>query len=257
MEYSEAYLMKISNIEVVKHIHTIPRHKHNCYIFYYIINGSGTFITDSGTYSVMKQQIIVCFPLEGHSMIPHDEIEYYHVKFEDDQQGDFLYDLLLLKKQQVMNCTENLTSLFYDIHEFVNHNNFYVYKRGVYLFVSLLYKLIAEKFFKREAVTANIVQSVLFSLYSNTNIDIKTISNDLQLSVQTIIKAFKETLGISPKQYILQYKIERATVFLIETNKPIKEIAEELGFSDPYQFSKSFKKHKGIPPKEFRTLYTL
>ena len=65
-------------------------------------------------------------------------------------------------------------------------------------------------------------------------------------------KLFKQYSGVSPKEYILKAKTEKAKMALKETNMPISEIAEMYGFQDAAYFSRIFKKRTGISPHSYR-----
>ena len=73
------------------------------------------------------------------------------------------------------------------------------------------------------------------------------------MSKSHFIRIFKQEMGQTPAQYIIRCRIERAQLFLLLDNKPIKSIADLLGFSDLPYFIKIFKKHTGQTPLEFRT----
>ncbi len=66
------------------------------------------------------------------------------------------------------------------------------------------------------------------------------------------IKVFKETVGEAPQSYLNRMIVEKAKTLLESTTFPIGEIASRLGFSDPLYFSRLFKKHCGISPKDYR-----
>lgn len=83
------------------------------------------------------------------------------------------------------------------------------------------------------------------------NINLKKLSNILAVSEIRTYELFKEAFGISPLQYVLHRKMLEAQKLLIE-EKRIYEIAEQVGFKDPYNFSHAFKKHCGMSPKKFR-----
>ena len=63
---------------------------------------------------------------------------------------------------------------------------------------------------------------------------------------------FKEKMGVSPQEYLIQCKLQRAVKFLIETDNPIQEIARQVGYDNPLTFSKTFKNFYGISPKHYR-----
>jgi AraC family transcriptional regulator len=62
---------------------------------------------------------------------------------------------------------------------------------------------------------------------------------------------FKDTLGITPGQYLYQLRMNRAREYLQQKQYSIKEISALLGYPDAYSFSKAFKKYYNIPPSQF------
>jgi len=55
----------------------------------------------------------------------------------------------------------------------------------------------------------------------------------------------------SPREYLTHLKISRAAELLLDSDLPVKQVAQQLGFSDPFHFSKVFKRLKGVPPARF------
>lgn len=69
-----------------------------------------------------------------------------------------------------------------------------------------------------------------------------------------IRRTFAARYGQSPKEYLDQLRNEHAIRRLRFTGESITEIASACGYSDVYQFSKTFKKHNGFSPSEYRRL---
>ena len=79
-----------------------------------------------------------------------------------------------------------------------------------------------------------------------------TIAEHFGFSPAYLSKIFRIIKGISPIDYITIKRIERAKdLFSNSPSKLIKEVSSIVGFTDPYYFSKVFKKHEGISPKEY------
>lgn len=74
------------------------------------------------------------------------------------------------------------------------------------------------------------------------------------LSVSHFSELFREETGQSPMAHFNQIRIRRACRLLDLTPKRIKTIAAETGFSDPYYFSRVFKKLMGVSPKAYRAI---
>lgn len=68
------------------------------------------------------------------------------------------------------------------------------------------------------------------------------------LSEYHFYRLFKQVQGISPTQYIIKKRLEKARQLIATKNGSISEVALHTGFSDVFSFSKMFKKHFNIPP---------
>ena len=66
---------------------------------------------------------------------------------------------------------------------------------------------------------------------------------------------FKEIMGTSPMHYVQQLRISKAQHLLWHTTFGIAEIAFKVGFTDPFHFSRIFKKYTGKSPLGYRLLH--
>lgn len=74
------------------------------------------------------------------------------------------------------------------------------------------------------------------------------------LSVSHFSELFREQTGLSPMAHFTQLKIRQACRLLDLTSKPVKAVAIETGYTDPYYFSRVFKKVMGISPDKYRAI---
>ncbi len=72
------------------------------------------------------------------------------------------------------------------------------------------------------------------------------------MTVRQLGRAFKQETGKTLGKYIDEVIVERAARMLTQTERPICEIATELGFSTPASFSYSFRRSTGVAPSELR-----
>lgn len=72
------------------------------------------------------------------------------------------------------------------------------------------------------------------------------------MSRATLIRQFKNTVGLPPMAYILNWRMIKAHHLLKYTSKTIDQISEQVGFSTARTLTKSFHRHYGITPSEFR-----
>ena len=88
------------------------------------------------------------------------------------------------------------------------------------------------------------------SLHQELSLD--TLAHYSQLSKFHFAKKFKELTDSSPIQHFINMKIQHACTQLDNSDIAIKDIASGLGYSDPYYFSRLFKKLVGMSPKQYR-----
>ncbi len=85
----------------------------------------------------------------------------------------------------------------------------------------------------------------------NTRVILTELSELVQLSSTYLSRAFKETTGYSVIEFFNKIKIDKAKELIIEGNKRVKEVAQALGFTDEFYFSRIFKRIEGISPSEY------
>ncbi len=84
------------------------------------------------------------------------------------------------------------------------------------------------------------------------DISLEELSESASISESSCLRCFKKILGISPIQYLKEYRIEKAAELLITTDLKINEVGTQCGFNDISYFTKSFREQKGITPKDYR-----
>ncbi len=82
--------------------------------------------------------------------------------------------------------------------------------------------------------------------------DASALAAATHLSVSQMNRRFRKSRGLSPKAYWLGLRLAKAEEYLRGTNYKISTIADELGFADPYFFTKWFARKIGMPPGEYR-----
>lgn len=99
--------------------------------------------------------------------------------------------------------------------------------------------------------------SILDYIHKNTSINLKAqdIASTFGYNEKYLSRMFKTLTGLTLKQYILQQKVEDANRYLAETEMTISEIAFSLGFTDPHNFMKLYKKVMGLTPTEYRNTF--
>ena len=87
----------------------------------------------------------------------------------------------------------------------------------------------------------------------NEKISLDQIAQNMYLSPFYISRIFKNEVGDTPINYLINLRMEKARKLLLEKQDcSIQEIAQCVGYDDAYHFSKLFKKHYGNSPSQYR-----
>lgn len=84
------------------------------------------------------------------------------------------------------------------------------------------------------------------------SINVDDIAKAIGVSRKHLYSVFCDTMKISPKQYLIYYRIEKAGRHLKLSTQSIQEIAESVGYSNQFYFAKEFKRLTGVTPSEYR-----
>ena len=98
------------------------------------------------------------------------------------------------------------------------------------------------------------VDRVIHYIYNNlsTPITLKNLAHITHFSPNYFVRAFKQRTGLSPMKMLSSARLDKAKYLLSNTNKPITEIMESVGYTDTSYFSKSFKSYTGFSPRAYR-----
>lgn len=80
---------------------------------------------------------------------------------------------------------------------------------------------------------------------------IRDLSSYLNISENYLYKCFVNIFQMPPSRYILQYKVRLSVEMMTSSGSSMEEIADTLGFSSPYHFSRTFKQIMGCSPRNY------
>jgi AraC-like DNA-binding protein len=215
-------------------------------------------LTGNGVHTFKDGRIL---DFKKNTILYLKENDPYHVKLPDGQiciAIHFQINEKLADKSELLIPKElsSFHSLFLDIEKtYANkRNGWKLYCKG--LFFQILSLIAKGK--ENNSLTPwqrdKIVTATEFMHKHITEFDlnIEHISNDAGISVQYFRRLFHIYHGISPIEYIRNYKIQRAKDMLHLSYLMIGDVAEKLGFPDIYYFSRVFKQVTGLTPSEYR-----
>lgn len=98
------------------------------------------------------------------------------------------------------------------------------------------------------------VQEVLDYINSNLsrNLGLAELATIIRVSPPHFGRLFKQSMGVSPYQYVLKCRIQQAQKLLTEGKLTLGQIAQTLGFYDQSHFSRAFRKAVGVTPRQYQ-----
>ena len=88
--------------------------------------------------------------------------------------------------------------------------------------------------------------------FADPNLKIEDMVAQTNLSRTAYYNQIKELTGQSPKEFISDFRLKKAIMFLENTNDSIVDVATKTGFNDPVYFARTFKQKTGLTPSKYR-----
>ena len=139
------------------------------------------------------------------------------------------------------------------LKDFEKIRGFFAFEKDTLECYSYFYKLL-NKVFNNSFSVSTPLQAVVEYIEKNlSDVELSNVvlADKLCISEPYLRKRFSDIYNTSPKQYILERRIEKAKELLLEDKMSVSEIAEKTGFSCITVFSRAFKTKVGISPTEF------
>ena len=223
-----------------------------------VVYGSMKIKADKTAAELKRGEAHLCFFGESHELICRSGVRFQTLAFNVAPGSDAAALLRALrsegkrvyKSHRLFDILSGIISEFHDTgfaFRLLNLDS---------LISSALIELIYPRKEKVSAVRYSAEQLAAKTMNCVDQSDFKSeslseLSVRLGYSYNHIYKTFKRNIGESLRDYQIRAKMERAKL-LLEENKSISEVACEMGYSTPYNFSRAFKKHFGISPSKVK-----
>ncbi|SES11658.1 response regulator transcription factor [Salipaludibacillus aurantiacus] len=106
---------------------------------------------------------------------------------------------------------------------------------------------------KTTSVLIEKVRMYLKEHYADQDLSLQKISDVAGVTPNYLTQEFRKVTGSSCMQYVTEIRMDKAKKLLRETDKKIYEIAERVGYDNPYYFSNAFKKNVGKNPSKYKS----
>jgi AraC-like DNA-binding protein len=81
-----------------------------------------------------------------------------------------------------------------------------------------------------------------------------SLAREASLSASRFAHLFREQVGIPPMRMLLHLRLQEAALRLLHSDDAISLIAEEIGFTSSFDFSRQFRRQYGVSPRAYRSM---
>lgn len=254
-----------------------PLHWHYYSEIIYMTKGSVTIICNNKKSVLKEGDLCYIYPLQLHEFLEAGdaEVQYAVLKFDihtiniPQAYISKFYDIFIRRTQENDFCMiidgKRLNRADIDflisrtIREYTEKNDFYALQVQADIYTLLIE--FARKTEKEIIASKEDHTDTDFSFYhileyidthSGEPLEIHELAEMCHMSYSHFAKLFRENYGRSCKEYITYIRLNKAQDLLFHTDYDLNYIAQETGFFDCSHFIRTYKKWKGITPKQER-----
>lgn len=233
----------------------------NEYQVIYITSGKGIFESDRCRQQEIKAgTIILLFPGERHRYRPLAETGWdeYWVGMKGPILDNLLQEGFITPERPCLfiGFQESMLQLFHLIIEKTKQENPgyqpLIAGAALQLMGSIHYQVRQQTAGNKDKEALMNQARLLFRSNISAHYSPEQAAEELQVGYSWFRKEFKKYTGLSPFQYYIQLKIEKARELLNDPAVSVKEIAYDLKFDSSFYFSRLFKEKTGFTPTEYR-----
>lgn len=262
---ADLYLIEIGEYHLTSGFTWAPEKAVDYHMLLFFARGKG-MLTHTGTKVEMVQGNYCIIPAGDSYTIASssgEELQILTAGFAGTKADSFSSHFAIVRMvlPSVNNLVANRTMLFDELFNnlargFHNENLEYIHFCFGHLLATFIYA--HKKDDSEETFTEVMVQNI--SDYMNRNLHRKISLSQLAkvagFSPTYFSALFSKNTGYAPLSYFAHLKILKACELIDYTAMKIKDISFNLGYSDPYYFTRDFKKKMGISPRSYRKRIT-
>jgi len=228
------------------------------FLIHYVISGTGVFYCGTEKHIVGPGQIFVIFPgtIVKYQADGKNPWQYAWINFYGEEIRE-VFDWLGITLARPVYTLENGVEFLEILRGMPREKtadlwNNLRFSAALYELISLLVENRCDMGVGENRYLTIATRYIKAHYYEE--ITVEQVAWHTGISRKYLFIIFKKRLGISPKEYIIDYKIKRAKGFLLDRSLPISHVAYSVGYKDQLNFSKIFKQKTGFSPSEYRDL---
>ena len=246
--------------EACKSLHSYGPAIRSGHLIHIVLSGKGTYKVNNTTYTLSAGDGFLIHPNEliYYEADRDDPWEYIWVGLVGTKVCDYLNKTSLSKLNPIFTLNDD-SLLVNSINSIIDSTKVDTNKNlkilsSLYNFLFELLNEFPNTINNNRNTQQTYLDEALLYIQSNfqDSISIMDIANHLSIDRSYLHRIFKKNLNISPQEYILNLKLEKAAELLSTTSLTIGDISRSVGYYDTMLFSKTFKKYNGCTPSLYR-----
>jgi AraC-like DNA-binding protein len=229
----------------------------------YITGGKGTFQAEDKTHTVQSGDGMLILPGMKHAYKPDFETGWteYWAGFSGDHFKRLMEKGVLSKERTFFHIGlgDTLVPVFEAIMEEIRAQKpLFQLKACAGIFSILAEMLSSERRREQPNYYQKLTDGAKLLMEKNVlgAINVPSIAGQIGISASRLNDVFKKYTGMTPYQYFIHIKINKAESLLEDEGMSVQYTAAKLGFDDPYYFSRLFKNKTGVSPSKWREFVT-
>ncbi len=247
--------------EKCKKGHSFGPHLRDFYVLHFVVDGDGWLVVENKRFKLKKGD---CFLVPTNKIAKYytdsdTPYEYYWVGFNGSAAGPVLEHLGFLEGDTYVTSFENQNAAVAILKGLVQNeegilkNDFFALG-AFYQLLGLLVK--DDELFQKVDSESGLMHQLIHYIETNYmyDISIEDMANIVNIHRSNVFRLFKKNYGVSPKEYIADYRMDKALFFLKNSDLSVKAISFAVGFNNTSYFCKQFKKKYKKTTSEARAL---
>lgn len=238
----------------------------NHYLFHYVLSGTGRLLTTDSKgepcqYQIRSGEGFMIFPRQITTYIADEKLpwEYTWIEFDGMRAREVIETAGLSPEHPVYHAShkdlrESMAEEMTYISDHSSASPFHLIGH-LYLFIDYLARSsVSTQMSSSGKVRDFYIKEALNYIEQNfqNDISVEGIAAFCGLNRTYFGRIFKDTVGKSPQQFLLNYRMTKATELLKLTKLSISDIGNAVGYPNQLHFSRAFKNVYGISPREWR-----
>ena len=215
---------------------------------YLSVKGEGALIVDGSENPLSSGTFFFAFPEEKYSIEDISGLTYLYISFGGKDAFSLLSDFGISKDVRIFEGFSHLVHFWMSSIRRVDKQNAVALTESVLLY-TLSYINSDRK--EKSGDRFNSVLEYIDANFTEPTLSIARVSDLFFYSEKYLSALFTRRTGERFTSYVSKKRIEKAKEYLTEDKLSVSDISYECGFSDPFYFSKVFKKYTGVTPSQF------